>query len=145
MKMFKRTRAAFRPVRLIVSACVRYWEDAEVNGVSDDDGSLIPLKEGGMWKPVIELDTGRVIDWPHGTTADIHYKVCDAGEYWLEDAEGGRLKYQDSYVPRLLSVGDDGFGDYIILKITEGGIIEGWGVENLRQEDWGSEDEDSED
>lgn len=29
-----------------VSAQVRYWEDASVNGVFDDDGTLIPLRTG---------------------------------------------------------------------------------------------------
>ena len=89
--------ALFSPLRLLVSAEVRYWEDAEINGTGDtEDGTLIPLKVGNLWKPSIELETGRVLEWPQGTTADIHYKVCDQGEYWLEDAEGKRLKWKRS-------------------------------------------------
>ena len=71
-----------------ITAEVRYWEDATVNGVEDTDGALIPLRFGDCWMPIIELDTGRVRDWPEGTTADIHYKVCDAGEYELLDGKG---------------------------------------------------------
>lgn len=132
------TSAVFSPVRLLVSAEVRYWEDAEINGVQDtEEGDNIPLKVGILWEPRIELETGRVIDWPQGTTADIHYKVCDQGEYWLEDAEGKRLKWKGSYVPNdLLAIGDNGYGDYIILKISADGIIEGWNTPTLDAGDW---------
>jgi hypothetical protein len=132
------TSAVFSPVRLLVSAEVRYWEDAEINGVQDtEEGDNIPLKVGILWEPRIELETGRVIDWPQGTTADIHYKVCDQGEYWLEDAEGKRLKWKGYYVPNdLLAIGDNGYGDYIILKISAEGIIEGWSVPTLDADDW---------
>ncbi len=126
----------FHPVRLVVSAAVRYWEDAEVDGVSDVDGTLIPFREGDLWKPVIDLETGKVIDWPQGTKADIHYKVCDAGEYWLEDATGERAKYQDDYVPDMLAVGESGYGDYIILKIGEDGAIAGWSIPELYPQHW---------
>lgn len=132
------TSAVFSPVRLLVSAEVRYWEDAEINGIQDtEEGDNIPLKVGNLWKPRIELETGRVLDWPQGTTADIHYKVCDQGEYWLEDADGKRLKWKGSYVPNdLLAIGDNGYGDYIILKIAAEGIIVGWEVPTLDAADW---------
>ena len=130
--------ALFSPLRLLVSAEVRYWEDAEINGAGDtEEGTLIPLKVGNLWKPSIELETGRVLEWPQGTTADIHYKVCDQGEYWLEDAEGKRLKWKGDYVPNdLLAIGDNGYGDYIILKISAEGIIEGWNVPTFNAADW---------
>ena len=35
-----------------VSAAVRYWEDATVNGTEDTDGALIPMREGHKWAPV---------------------------------------------------------------------------------------------
>jgi hypothetical protein len=127
----------FHPVRLVVSAEVRYWEDAQINGVYDtEEGMHIPLKIGNLWKPVIELETGRVLDWPIGTTADIHYKVCDAGEYWLEDAEGARVKWTGDYVPDDILAGGDGFGDYIILEIGAGGLIAGWRMPVLIPGDW---------
>lgn len=128
----------FSPLRLLVSAEVRYWEDAEINGSGDtEEGALIPLKVGNLWKPSIELETGRVLEWPNGTTADIHYKVCDQGEYWLEDSDGKRVKWKGDYVPNdLLAVGDNGFGDYIILKISAAGIIEGWNVPTIDGANW---------
>ena len=131
----------FGSVLLIVEAEVRYWEDATVNGAEDTEGTLIPRREGDTWKPVIELATGQIRDWPQGTTADIHYKVCDAGEYWLADADGRkRWKWKGHYVPdRLLCVGDKGCGDYIIFKVGASGIIEGWQAPDLAAEDWNSE------
>jgi transcriptional regulator with PAS, ATPase and Fis domain len=49
------------------------------------------------------LATGRVLDWPKGTTAEVHYKVCDAGCYWLEDANGKRLKRENETLKANLS------------------------------------------
>ena len=54
-----------------VSAGVRYWEDGELNGVDDVTG-LMPLRKGDRWEPVICLTTGKIQDWPEGTTASIH-------------------------------------------------------------------------
>ena len=123
---------------LVVDARVRYWEDAEVNGVSDEEGDLIPLKEDESWKPVIELATGRIQNWPEGTTADIHYKVCDDGDYWLANSEGEKLaKWRGHYVPdAFLCVGDRGYGDYIIMKVNCDGAIEGWNYPKIDDEEW---------
>lgn len=111
-----------------VSAAVRYWDDATVNGAQDDSGDLIPCKQGSYWVPVIRLADGVVMDWPQGTTAEIHYKVCDAGEYWLQDENRKRIaKYAGDYVPNdFLAPGASGYGDYIILKVGPNGAIDGW-------------------
>lgn len=134
MKLKITQEVEFTPVRLAVSACVRYWEDATVNGVEDTDGTLIPLRKGDAWEPVIDLETGRIISWPAGTTADIHYKVCDAGKYWLEDAAGEQIQFKGYYVPQVL--GDTGGGDYIILKVSDDGLIEGWKQPEIDDEQW---------
>jgi len=118
----------FQPVYLVVEAGVRYWEDATVNGIVDKDGTLIPRKAGKKWTPTIELSTGLIIHWPTGTTADIHYKVCDQGEYWLLDDDKKRVsKWAGFYVPNdFLCHGDTGYGDYIIFKVGTDGVIKGW-------------------
>lgn len=111
-----------------VSADVRYWEDATINGTEDTDGALIPHRNGKSWVPVIRLADGLVMDWPEGTTADIHYKVCDAGEYWLQDSDRKRVaKWVGFYAPNdFLCHGDSGYGDYIIFKVGADGLIEKW-------------------
>ena len=123
---------------LLVDAGVRYWEDAAVNGVDDTDGDMIPHRCGDRWQITIELATGRVRHWPDGTMADVHYKVCDDGEYWLADEAGKRLrKWRGHYVPdAFLCVGDSGCGDYIIFKIKPDGVIEGWRTPEIKEAEW---------
>lgn len=123
---------------LVVAAQVRYWEDATVNGEEDHAGNRIPLRCGGEWCPTIDLATGKIQDWPEGTTADIHYKVCDAGAYWLADAEGNIVaRWMGYYVPdKFLCHGDRGFGDYIILKVDAAGMIEGWTPPEIDADEW---------
>jgi len=123
---------------LIVEAGVRYWEDSTVNGKEDTDGSLIPFRRGNDWCPVIELATGHVKDWPQGTPAEIHYKVCDDGAYWLADSTGKKLaKWKGYYVPNdLLCVGDNGYGDYIIFNVAADGSIIGWQTPAIKDAEW---------
>lgn len=111
-----------------VSAEVRYWEDATINGADDIGGTLTPFKRGELWCPVIRLADGQVMEWPTGTVADIHFKVCDQGEYWLLDEGKQRIgKWGGYYVPDdFLCPGDQGYGDYIILKINADGVIQKW-------------------
>jgi hypothetical protein len=115
--------------KLKVDADVRYWEDATVNGVEDEDGALIPLRVGDAWCPTINIDEGTIENWPAGTTASIHYKVCDAGVYGLISEDGEMLVSKDGYVPSILSPGGSGYGDYIIMNVDERGKIEGWKVD----------------
>ncbi len=112
---------------ILVSAGVRYWEDATVNGAEDKDGTLIPFRSGDNWLPIIDVDTGTIVGWPAGVTAEIHYKVCDAGTYTLADAEYKKIgAFGGYYVPEILCPKDNGYGDYIILAVDEWGRIDGW-------------------
>jgi len=112
---------------LEVKAGVRYWENAEVNGVDDDMGDLIPCRKDDYWCPVIDFDNGIILNWTKGTTAEIHYKVCDDGSYYLKDENGEVvLKIEDDYVPSCLCPKEEGCGDYIIMDIDENGVIADW-------------------
>lgn len=115
------------PVKFLKAECdVRYWEDAKVNGVEDEDGSRIPCREGDCWKPLIDLETGVIQNWREGTEAEIHYKVCDAGFYTLLNQDGAPVVMTDGYVPSMLSPNENGYGDYVIMKVDDAGRIEGW-------------------
>ncbi len=106
---------------------VRYWEDAEVNGVQEqEDAPTLPFAKGDMWSPLIEIDTGTIVDWPQGTTADVHFKVCDAGVYTLLDADKSELVQISGYVPRIMSPKENGYGDYVIMEIGADGKIADW-------------------
>ena len=114
---------------LEICADVRYWEDATVNGVACGDNQAMPLRKGGSWCPLIELNTGRIIGWPEGTTASVHFKICDSGEYWLQDLSGARIaKFSGDYVPAWACPGGDGYGDYIIMDIQADGTVSDWAV-----------------
>ena len=117
-----------------VGANVRYWEDASVNGVEDTHGTLIPFRKGDSWEPVIRLADGVVMDWPQGAEADVNFKVCDAGEYWLLDKDRKRIaKWSGFYVPNdFLCHGNNGHGDYIILKIGADGLIDKWRTPHIQ-------------
>lgn len=105
---------------------VRYWEDAKVNGVEDVEGDLIPSRQGDLWKPIIDIKTGLIVNWETGKTADIHYKVCDMGVYYFTDNNGIKYLEKEGYVPSIMSPGGSGYGDYIIMKINENGFIANW-------------------
>lgn len=112
---------------LHIEAGVRYWENTTVDGVEDTKGDLIPCRDGDLWKPVIDLETGRVINWEHGKKAEVHYKVCDAGSYFIKDADGNTvMSKEDDYVPDMMCPADVPDGDYIIMSIDENGMISNW-------------------
>lgn len=135
MKITATVKSYLEITAIRVSAEVRYWEDAEINGISDDaDNPKIPLRNGKIWEPTIDIDTGRVRDWPTGTTADVHYKVCDQGIYELLDNSGNVVAKKDGYVPDILNTGN-GYGDYIILNIGADGVITNW-IAAVDPEEW---------
>lgn len=108
---------------LHVRAGVRYWEDATVNGVEDKQGDLIPCRDGDDWKPIINIETGQITNWGEGKIADIHYKICDDGDYYLKDNKDEEIIHHEGYVPKLLCPERNGYGDYIIMKVDKNGFI----------------------
>lgn len=129
-----------------VDAVPRYWEDGDINGEEDiswDEQQTgaqprMPLAvpnddprahKDEKYKIVfkIDLETGKIPEWPTGNTADIHYKVCDQGKYWLETEDGEKIHEIESYCPHILEVGDSyPDGDYFIFDIDENGKIVQW-------------------
>lgn len=86
---------------LAIDAKVRYWEDTDINGEQDvdlyecTDKDISPrmpfaekdIRDEWRWRPIIDVDECKIIDWPIGTTANIHYKVCDDGIYSILDKD----------------------------------------------------------
>ena len=122
----------------------RYWEDSEVNGEEDisyeeqckGKQPHIPLtvyndemakkrpNESYRWDITIDLNELKVLNWPEGTTALIHYKVCDDGTYYLLDSDKNILMEKNCYVPTFLSYIGEGYGDYVIMSINKNGYLE---------------------
>lgn len=112
-----------------VEAFVRYWEDAIINDVEDNDnGDNVPCKNGEFWTPLINVEDGVILNWELGNKAKIHYKICDRCSYKLLDEEGFIIGGSiNSYVPKWLAPEDDEpCGDYIIMNIDENGKIDKW-------------------
>lgn len=115
-----------------VQAAVRYWDDAAINGEDyPESGEGFPCKEGDCWHIVIDIETGRILNWPIGNNANVNFKVCDCCRYSITDQTGQIVISHDGYVPDVLSPGGEGYGDYIIMEIDEDGIIQNWNKEKI--------------
>jgi len=127
---------------LEVQANVRYWEDAEIDGVEDTNGDLTPCRKGDLFCPRIKVETGEIVNWKKGKKAKIHFKVCDEGTYILKDAENNIIHRQESYVPEMLCPAGDGYGDYIIMSVDENGMIENFKVDfdGMLERDFNNQD-----
>lgn len=129
MKVKLKIEKEFDVKYLEAKAGARYWEDATVNGIEDSDGNLIPCKDGDYWNPLINIETGVIVNWEKGKEADIHYKCCDDGEYFLLDEHKNIVKSIDGYVPSIMCPEENGYGDYIIMKVDKNGQILNWQID----------------
>jgi hypothetical protein len=135
MKVKVRIEKEIELKTMVVKAEPRYWEDAVIDGKEDTEiGLYVPCKNGNIWNPHIDIDSGIITNWDKGVKANIHYKVCDGCGYELLDNDGNIItSFEDGYVPETLSPKRNGYGDYIIMDIDENGKIENW---KFRKEDF---------
>ena len=96
--------------------------DDFVIGTDSADDSSVSYRIGD----IVGNGTGIIQNWEKGKIAEIHYKCCDDGEYWLIADDGFELKYPAYYVPEILNLTGEGFGDYVIMTIDENGKIKNW-------------------
>ena len=95
---------------------VRYEED--------DIPNDFPGRSGEILKMDVEIDTGKILDWPEGKDFDLFMKVTDCGTYTLFDSDGKRVKtLTNDYVPHGVVPGE--YGDYVKFDIKNG-IITNW-------------------
>lgn len=127
---------------LKVDAGVRYWDDGYINDVEDCDsingspkmpcaefvGEQYRILRGRKWRwrPLIDIEAGQIVNWTKGTTANVHYKVCDDFQCEILDADKNVITSYEGYVPKVMCPKDNGYGDYIIMDIDENGFIQGW-------------------
>jgi len=124
----------------------RYWEDSDINGEEDIEWETqnkgtaprMPLSyrnsetrtnyqhEWYSWKIKVDIETGKILDWIEGTEANIYYKVCDAGTYWLETIDGEEVHKIDSYVPKVIDFYGNSYGVCLIFNINKDGYIKEW-------------------
>ena len=127
-------------VKYLKAICsVRYWEDGTINGESDKDGSQTPCANGDNWEPLIEINSGKILNWEQGKTASLHYKICDCGVYQLLDENKEKIHEIEGYVPKVMCPKENGYGDYLIMDIDENGFIKNFN-EDMIEEDFTTED-----
>lgn len=149
IKIIKEVEAKF----IQVDTCVRYWHDTEVNGdydidfmatkgkgepkipcavkVKDEPESHI-CSDHWHWKPLIDIETGQIVNWTKGVTGNVLYKVCDEFACDVLDAERNTVFSYEGYVPDFMCPREEGYGDYIDMEIDEDGFIKDWD----KQEVW---------
>ena len=86
-----------------------------------------PLVSTGIWSGIINLKTHKLLNWkPEYGSLYLQAKVCDSGTYFLLDKDKKTICKIADYVPNGLIPEVDDCGDYIRLRINEGGTIENW-------------------
>lgn len=89
-----------------------------------------PGRKGDMWYGCIDIDEGRLLEWPKGRAGVLAMKVTDSGTYTLLSADGDVIEsINQDYVPNELIPGE--YGDYIDLQIDDIGMITNWGNPDL--------------
>lgn len=89
----------------------------------EDIPNDFPLRTGDIWKGTLDLETGRIRNWPEGKEGYLHMKVCDDGIYTLMNGDEEVACINENYVPSCIP-GE--YGDYVILEIDEHGTVKGW-------------------
>lgn len=75
----------------------------------------------------IDVETGKVINWPVGIDGYFYdIKLVDGGIYKLLNKNNKIIHNYIGYVPKCLSIEDNGWGDYLIFKIKNDGYINNW-------------------
>lgn len=134
-----------RPVEIdiktiYVNAHVRYPEDSMIRedlddawGEDDPDKPNMPCMEyvenrysGWYWKPIIDIKTGKILNWKQGVKASISYKVVDEFSCEIKDSDNAIVASYEGYVPSFMAITDEGYGDYVYLEIDENGMIDNW-------------------
>ncbi len=84
-----------------------------------------PFRKGDLWTVLVEMDTGKILNWPKGRAAKIHLTVKDGGKYTLYGPDREVLAKRDGdYVPHDVVPGQ--YGDTVELDIAECGTIRNW-------------------
>ncbi len=102
------------------------------HGLTDSEGDLIPCRKGDYWEPIIDLDSGKIINWEVGKTAKVHYKVCDDIESKLLNTKSFEFASLDYCIPSAICESCD----YIVLEINKDGFIQNWDNSTLEEEEW---------
>jgi hypothetical protein len=110
------------------------WEDWPVNNEECENGVGHPLFDGedGI-EFTVDIDSGKIDNWPVGNTMETWDKVRDEGIYELYNCQELLYKLEYSYVPKVLDTRGDGYGDYMQFKVDENGTILKWNPDHIQR------------
>ena len=94
--------------------------------VADGDlDSYTPLLGGSIWELNIDIDTGKISDWPCDRPMRVPLLVRDTGTYRLIDIDGEIVgEIVNGYVPNDVIPG--AYGEIIELDIDCDGFVTNW-------------------
>lgn len=120
-------RKSIRYVKAVIEPIS--FETSYINGKKDSNKNtkmpgIYENEDGKKLSIEIDLETGKVINWPNGTYAQMSYKVGDYGEYTMYDKDWKRLCVYEGYVPELFQLEEkEKNGDWFSIKIGKDGKI----------------------
>ena len=114
-----------------VDAHIRYPEDIsfEQDGNwrdCNEDNPKCPCMDGHQWRPIININTGKIINWDAPIKCHVFAKVCDEFKCNIKGLNGEDLITYEGYVPSFMAIEDEGYGDYIDMIVEEDGTIKDW-------------------
>lgn len=117
MQFKKQVIKEFEVSHIRLNVAVRYGEE--------DIPNDFPGRNGDEWQATIELETGKILDWPQGYSTAFSMKVVDQGSYVLLSPDGTEVaSITQYYVPNGVIPGE--YGDYIEMQINGDGIVTNW-------------------
>lgn len=113
-------------VKRLVEVDVKYVRiQAAVRYDEEDMPNDFPHRKGDVWDVTVEVDTGKILDWPEGYAASLHMKICDQGTYSLLAPDKSVIStIEEDYVPNECVPGSH--GDYIEMNISADGVCTNW-------------------
>jgi hypothetical protein len=75
---------------------------------------------------LIDIDSGYVVGYTPTISINIFDKCVDEGTYVLYDENMNIIDEYEGYVPNILEVNENGYGDYLNFTINEDGSILNW-------------------
>lgn len=95
-----------------------------INYGEEDIPNDFPLRHGDIWIATIDIEPGKIRDWPAGVGEQKMFMKVDGGSYYLIGQDCRHLlAIEGNYVPCCIP-GDS--GDYIDFKISADGSVENW-------------------
>lgn len=83
-------------------------------------------KKNGVLECLINIDLGTVVNFTANANIEIYDKCVDEGTYVLYDEEMNPITKYEGYVPNILEVNENGYGDYLNFTINPDGTIVNW-------------------